>query len=256
MNTSEQPPLLTVEEVTSTNDELTAMAAAGAVDGTALAALRQTAGRGRRGRTWQTLRGRHVLVSVLHRSRLPASQLSGLTLDIGVAVASVVEALGLVATLKWPNDILLDGKKVGGILCELIDSNGSNGPAVVIGLGLNVQSVVLPEDLAHATTLSASLPDDVELDLTTLTIDLVRAIRRACAAYDQRGAPDVATWQTKSASLGQAVRHVTDGSAPGRTGIIMGVAADGALLVHWDGGAGPERFVAGELEHMTWEVGA
>lgn len=248
MNAPGEPPLIMVEEVGSTNDELIAMAAKGAIDGTAFSALRQTAGRGRRGRTWQTLRGRHVLASVLHRSRLAAPQLSGLTLDIGVAVAGVVEALGLQVTLKWPNDILLDGKKVGGILCELIEADG---PAVVIGLGLNVQAVALPADLGHATTLSAALPDDVELDLVTLTIDLVRAIRRACAAYEQRGAPDVAAWQSR-ANPGQRVRQVADG----REGRITGVAADGALLVQWDGGAGPERFVAGELEHLPGEVGA
>ena len=82
-------------------------------------------------------------------------------------------------------------------------------------------------------------------------VDLVRAIRRACAAYEQRGAPDVAAWQSR-ANPGQRVRQVADG----REGRITGVASDGALLVQWDGGAGPERFVAGELEHLPGEVGA
>lgn len=246
MNTSGEPPLLLVEEVASTNDELIKLAALDAVTGTALAASRQTAGRGRRGHSWHTLPGRHVFLSVLHRSRLQATQLAGLTLDIGVAVAGVIEALGLPATLKWPNDILLGGKKVGGILCELID-----GPSVVIGLGLNVQAVTLPPELAHATTLAAALPDEVELDRETLTLDLARAIRKACAAYELRASPDIAAWQARSANIGQRVRQVSDG----RMGRVAGVAADGALLVDWDGGIGAERFVAGELEALTNEVG-
>jgi len=259
MHAPSEPPLLHLEEVASSNDELMALAAAGAVTGTALSVRRQSAGRGRRGRDWQTLPGRHVLVSVLHRSRLQASQLSGLTLDIGVAVAAVVDVLGLHATLKWPNDIQLDGKKVGGILCELVDTQ--TGPSVIVGLGLNVQAVVLPPELAQATTLGAALPDDVELDLETLTIDLVRAIRRACSAYDDRAAPDIGAWQARSVSLGRRVRQVLADPAafsPGsailaavREGRVTGVAADGALLVHWDGDAAPERFVAGELEHLV-----
>ena len=247
-NATGDPPLLLLEEVASTNDELLQLAAQGAVDGTALAASRQTAGRGRRGHSWHSLPGRHVFVSVLHRSRLGAPQLAGLTLDIGVAVAGVIDSLGLSTTLKWPNDILLGGKKVGGILCELVDSGA--GPSVVIGLGLNVQAVELPSDLAQATTLAAALPDEVELDRETLTIDLVRAIRRACAAYDARGAPDIGAWQARSPSMGRRVRQVSDR----RAGLITGVAADGALLVHWDGGEGPERFLAGELEPLAEEA--
>src|SRR5262245_43659697 len=111
-------------EVASTNDELARLAGEGAADGTALSADRQHAGRGRRGRSWLDLRGEHVFLSVLYRPTIDAARLSGLTLDIGVAVAEVLESHGLSPRLKGPNDVLVGGLKVGGILCEVID-----GPA-------------------------------------------------------------------------------------------------------------------------------
>ncbi len=235
-----EPPLIRVAEAASTNDELISLAHRGAVAGTAFTALRQTAGRGRRGRAWVDLSGRQVFVSVLHHSRLQPAQLAGLTLDVGSAVADVVRRLGLPAQLKWPNDILLDGKKVGGILCELIDLPHCH--AVVVGLGMNLQTTSMPADLPNASTIAAALPDDVELDLDSLVVDFTRAVRAACAAYDERGAPDVAAWAARSDSIGR--RFTSDG----RVGTVMGVALDGALWVQWDGASAPERFVAGDLE--------
>lgn len=237
-----EPPLIRVAEAASTNDALIALAHRGAAPGTAYTALRQTAGRGRRGRSWLDLEGRQVFLSVLHHSRLKPTQLAGLTLDVGSAVADVVRGLGLPAQLKWPNDILLGGKKVGGILCELLDLPTTH--AVVVGLGLNVQAKAIPADLPNATTLTATL-DDVELDLDSLTTQLTRAIRAACLAYDERGAPDVGAWAARSDSVGRRV------TSDGRAGAIMGVALDGALWVQWDGASAPERFVAGELEMVA-----
>lgn len=242
-NDSSAPPLLLREEVGSTNDELTALAAQGAADGTALAARRQTAGRGRRGRSWYTLAGEHLLVSVLYRPTLDVALLSGLTLDIGVAIAEVLEAHGLSPRLKWPNDVLLAGKKVGGILCEVID-----GSAVVVGLGLNVAAASLPADLADsATTLHAQ---GAPLGADALLPEAVAAMRAACHDYDRRGAPRVDAWRTRSASLGARVRELS-GPRAGRLGHVADVDADGALLVRWDGAADPERFLAGELETLA-----
>lgn len=238
-----EPPLIRMAEAASTNDALVSLAHGGAADGTALTALRQTAGRGRRGRSWLDLTGRQVFLSVLHHSSLKPAQLAGLTLDIGSAVVDVVRRLGLDAQLKWPNDILLGGKKVGGILCELVDLPTRH--AVVVGLGMNVQATTIPADLPNATTLGAALSDDIELDVDSLVVDLTRAIRAACRAYDGRGAPDVAAWAARTDSIGRRV------TSEGRAGAIMGVALDGALWVQWDGASAPERFVAGELELVS-----
>ena len=237
------PPILHRDEVGSTNDELAKLAAAGADDGTALAAVRQTSGRGRRGRSWQTLDGEQLLVSVLYRPTLELALLTGVTLDVGVAVAEVLEAHGLTPRLKWPNDIQLGGRKVGGVLCEIVE-----GPSVIVGLGLNVGAAHLPEDLAaSATTLAA---EGLARDGATLLMEVVSAIRAACRAYDQRGAPRVDAWRSRSASLGAKVRELT-GAHAGRVGDVTGVEADGALLVRWEGAATSERFIAGDLEVLV-----
>lgn len=242
-NDSTAPPLIVRDEVGSTNDELIALATRGAEDGTALVAHRQTAGRGRRGRTWHTLPGEHLLVSVLFRPTLDIAHLSGLTLDIGVAVAEVLEAHGLAPRLKWPNDILLSHKKVGGILCEVID-----GPAVIVGLGLNVAATALPPDIAQsATTLQT---EGAPLTADALLPELVAAVRAACRAYDRRGAPRIVAWRERTASLGARVRALS-GPGPGRLGEITDIAPDGALLIRWDGASDAERFFAGELETLA-----
>jgi len=235
LNTND-PALLREDEVDSTNDAVAALAAQGAPSGTALAAERQRTGRGRRGRSWVSLPGRHIFLSVLHRPALEPARLSGLTLDIGVAVAEVLEGHGLAPRLKWPNDIQLGGRKVGGILCEVVD-----GPAVIIGLGLNVEAAALPAELGTATTLAA---EGVALEREALLAELVGALRAAAAAYDERGAPRAEAFLSRAVGLGARVKNPLDG----KSGTLHGLDADGALLVHWEGAAQPERFIAGDLD--------
>src|SRR5688500_9752782 len=116
-------------ELDSTNRLAAALARAGAPDGVVVGADHQTAGRGRRGRTWDSRPGASLLVSVVLR---PAPAL--VTLAAGVAAAEACEAVaGVAVELKWPNDLLVDGAKLGGILSELV------GHAAVVGLGLNLK---------------------------------------------------------------------------------------------------------------------
>ena len=115
-------------EVDSTNRVAADLARRGAADGLVVGADHQTAGRGRRGRTWESRPGSSLLVSVVLR---PAPPL--VTLAAGVAAAEACEAVaGVTVALKWPNDVLAPAGKVGGILCELV------GDAAVVGLGLNL----------------------------------------------------------------------------------------------------------------------
>ncbi|MFO0744964.1 MAG: biotin--[acetyl-CoA-carboxylase] ligase [Myxococcota bacterium] len=232
----------------STNDEVLALAVAGAPSGTAVAAERQTAGRGRRGRGWESLPGEHILVSVLWRPlSLPASAVAGVTLDVGLAVAERLDARGVACQLKWPNDLLVGGKKVGGILAELHD-DASRGPFVIIGVGLDVNAAAadFPPELAPiATSIQAVLGHRVDRD--AWLDDVVDAVRQACAGYEARGEPDVARYAARCATLGQEVR-----TEDGRVGRATGIARDGALLVVWPGAHGappaaPEPIVAGDV---------
>jgi BirA family biotin operon repressor/biotin-[acetyl-CoA-carboxylase] ligase len=121
----------------STNDEVKDMARAGAEEGTAVVALEQTAGRGTKGRGWHSARGLGLYVSVLLRPPAAVS-LSLLPLAAGLAARDAVEkASGLIAGLRWPNDVVWEGKKLGGILCET-EFSGSEVVFAVVGLGLNL----------------------------------------------------------------------------------------------------------------------
>lgn len=226
--------------VASTNDELLRLALAGAANGTAVAAELQTAGRGRRGRAWLSPLGEHIFVSILWRppESIATPALAGITLDVGAAIADVLTRRGIEARVKWPNDIWVGDKKIAGVLSELHDVG------VIIGVGLNVNASAaeLPDDIrAIATTVAAALGGSIDRD--ALLVDIVDAVRGACAAYAQRGAPDSAGYSGRCITLGRRV------SVEGRQGTATGIAPDGALLVAFDGdGAGPERVVAGDVE--------
>lgn len=135
-----------VPETGSTNADVAAAARAGAAEGLVVAADHQTAGRGRLGRSWDTPRGAGLAVSALLRpAGVPAHRWPWLPLLTGVAV---VEALrihpGVETVLKWPNDVLLDGSKLAGILVERVET--TSGPAAVVGIGVNLSAA--PEGAA------------------------------------------------------------------------------------------------------------
>ncbi len=122
----------------STNTELLARGAAGAASGTCIAAETQTAGRGRRGRVWQSKLAASLTYSLLWRFEKGAAELGGLSLVVGLALARALRAAGVsAAMLKWPNDVLVNGEKLAGILIET--QGDMLGPTVaVIGVGVNI----------------------------------------------------------------------------------------------------------------------
>jgi BirA family biotin operon repressor/biotin-[acetyl-CoA-carboxylase] ligase len=213
-------PRLHLASTASTNDVARALAQAGAPHGTTVTAAQQTAGRGRQGRTWAAAPGRALLVSVVVRRLDPL-------LPLAAAVA-VAESCGSAAAIKWPNDVLLDGRKVSGILVE---GRPQEGWAVVgIGVNVAVRETDLPPELrATAATLGRE-PQDVEPFLAAL----LRALEGAI------GAPDVlARWRSRDALLGRPVRWA-QGEGTG-----AGVTHEGHLLV--DTPRGRVELQAGEV---------
>lgn len=141
-------------EAGSTNDLALSAAEAGEAEGLCVLADRQTAGRGRQGRRWESPGGLGLYLSVLLRPPGPAARAPLLTLAAGVAaVEAVAEVAGLTPDLKWPNDLQLDGRKLAGILCELAAA-GTATRHVVVGIGLNVhhQAADFPEALREEAT--------------------------------------------------------------------------------------------------------
>lgn len=139
------PIVRVLDEVASTNDEARALGLAGAPHGTAVAARQQTAGRGRRGHVWASPTG-NLYLSVLLRPNVPPSKLPGLAAACGLGVLDGLTGIKLANApqLKWPNDILARGRKLGGILVEA-GRDGAGGTFAVCGVGLNVERA--PADL-------------------------------------------------------------------------------------------------------------
>ena len=196
-------------------------------------AERQTAGQGRRGRRWISPPGAAIACSLSRRFERDAPSMAGLSLAVGVALAEALHALGVGAVrLKWPNDLVVDGRKLGGILVNLRAERAAC--SAVIGFGLNVR---LPPE-------AAAMIDQPWCDLASLVTPpsrnrvlagLLEHLAPALAAFDAEGlAPFLPRWQSLDALVGQTLRL-----AEGDThvvGLCLGIAADGALrLRHVDG---------------------
>jgi len=218
------PSIVRLASTPSTMDALHALAEAGAEAGTAVVAEVQDAGRGSRGRSWSSPRG-GLWLSVLARPR--AAALEVLSLRAGLAVAELLEAVGAEGriALKWPNDLMLDDRKCGGILCEA-RWQGATPAWVVIGLGLNVTNAVPPALAETATGLASILP---ALTAEALVTPMVKALRRVDAAAGTLGDGECTRFARRDWLRGRALAAPVPGTADG-------LAADGALLVRGQDG--------------------
>ncbi|MGE5380625.1 MAG: biotin--[acetyl-CoA-carboxylase] ligase [Methylocystaceae bacterium] len=149
-----------LEEVGSTNTYARELAASGYPEGTVVVAESQTAGRGRRGRAWHAPLSEGICVSLLLRPKLPLKEISRISLVTAAAVAQMLETqLGLTASIKWPNDIQIRGKKIAGILTEgVTDMDGVEYIVAGIGLNVNIRAEQFPEEFRdRATSVLAEL---------------------------------------------------------------------------------------------------
>ncbi|MGY1945716.1 biotin--[acetyl-CoA-carboxylase] ligase [Nocardia asiatica] len=235
-----------VESTGSTNADLIARAADPAADRVVLLAETQVQGRGRHARPWVSPPRAQLAMSLL--VRLPGigpASLAWLALLTGVAVVDALRTTaGVAAELKWPNDVLIDGRKVAGILAEVAASAGGGAPAVVIGLGLNV---TLTEDelpVPHATSLT--LAGARQTDRTVLVRSLLTEFARRFTAWrDADWAIDElsAAYRERCATIGTEVRAELPGGRE-LTGVAAGVDGYGRLLI------GDEAVSAGDVTHL------
>jgi BirA family biotin operon repressor/biotin-[acetyl-CoA-carboxylase] ligase len=224
-------------EVGSTNDLAMARGREGEPGGLVVVADAQTKGRGRQGRSWHSPPGESLYVSALVRPALPLASVPPITLAAAVAVCDAVNLFAARASIKWPNDVLADGRKLAGILTET-STRGDCLEAVVIGVGLNVNAGAFPPEL-EAISLRQILGREVPRD--EVLAALLEELGRRLDQFFAGGLDGVlADWRSRSQTIG--ARVIT---ASGE-GIATDVAPDGALLVTLDGGA-ELRVVAGEV---------
>jgi BirA family biotin operon repressor/biotin-[acetyl-CoA-carboxylase] ligase len=230
-------PLL-LAETASTNDVAREQARRGARAGFVVAAARQTRGRGRLGRAWESAPGLGLYVSLLLRPDFPATEAGRLTILASVAASDAVEnAAGLRPRIKWPNDLVIGGKKLGGLLIES-EPRGARLDHAVIGIGINVR---------HSAD---DFSEEVRALATSLRIATGKLFRRAdvlvalLRAFEHRLERPFAeareAWAESSLTLGQRVELSTARGT--RRGQALGLDESGALLL---------RNEAGEIETVT-----
>ena len=240
--------LMVVAETGSTNADMQWAAAGGAMDGAVIVAEHQTAGRGRSGRAWESRPGLGVQLSALLVPGPPPEQAPLVSLAAGVATCEAISVAAprVEARLKWPNDVMIDQSKVGGILVEG-ELRGGVFLHTIVGIGLNVAHE--PEDLPEgATSLAAEAKGPV--DRGRLIVALLVALEERLADLD-RSHELLAAYRARSATIGRKV------VVERRQGVAVGMALDvgptGALLVGTDEGI--EEVAWGDVIHVRMAGG-
>jgi BirA family biotin operon repressor/biotin-[acetyl-CoA-carboxylase] ligase len=232
-------------EVDSTNNWLREQALKGAPSGTVCVSEMQSAGRGRRGRSWVSPFAANLYLSLLWRSASGAAALGGLSLVTGIAVLRALRSFGIEdAGLKWPNDILAADAKLAGILIDVLGE--SNGPcAVIVGIGVNVS---MPRDAVAAIdqpwTDLQQLTGDTSISRNDLAARLLDEVMPAIEAFDAAGLqPFLDEWRRYDLVSGREVDLLLPNERI--TGTACGIDGGGALLV--DTTSGRRRFASGEV---------
>jgi BirA family biotin operon repressor/biotin-[acetyl-CoA-carboxylase] ligase len=190
--------------------------------GTVIAAREQTQGRGRRGREWLSLSGENLTFSIFLRVDCAPRKLPAATMAAAVAVAELLETDGLKPSLKWPNDVLVSGKKICGILSEGIQ----NG--VIIGIGLNVN--MQKADHIDQPATSVLIETGNRRNIDELLEELLKRLSVRLDEWTQGGFPEVRkNWESRVPDIGKTI--TVRGSGTVRAGVLAGFGRDGELLL-------------------------
>ena len=221
--------VLTFDSLDSTNTEALKQARQGANEGLCIVARQQTAGRGRRGRTWASAKDKGLYFSIILRPRVEAKYLTLITLMSGIAVYDTLHDLGLKPDIKWVNDILINEKKIAGILAETTETE--KGLAVVVGIGINLKTSNFPPEIFAAAT---SVDQHVGQTPTTgqLTDDLTKHLKVFYEILESDSGSEkvIAEWRKRSSYFsGKGVRITLENEAI--TGVTGGLEPNGALRV-------------------------
>lgn len=241
----EKNKILYYQELDSTNTKIQELAAKGAAHGTVVASEKQTAGKGRRGRAWQSPAGENIYFSILLRPQIDTTKAPMLTLVMAHSVAKVIQRLGFDGIrIKWPNDLVMNGKKVCGILTEM-QMDGTDIDSVVIGVGVNVNAEKFPEELKETAT-SLYLQGNAKVERNKLLEDIVAVFEKEYKQFLER--EDLSFLREEYNCLlvnkGREVRVLEPGNE--YTAYALGINDKGELLVRRNDGT-VETVFAGEV---------
>jgi BirA family biotin operon repressor/biotin-[acetyl-CoA-carboxylase] ligase len=233
--------IIRLVSVGSTMDVIDEYARAGALEGLTVVADEQKSGRGRAGRVWSAAPGSSLLCSLLLRPSISPDRLGPLPLVVGVAVAETIESfIPVTCGLKWPNDVLIAGRKVAGILMQSRLS-GNRIDFLNIGIGINVHAshAELPDG---AISMQVAGGDADRDDVLATLLDRLKYVYRNY--IDSGGRPDLSEWKRRATLLGEnvSIRHGADEVI----GQFVGVDGDGRMLLELDSGE-RRAFSQGEI---------
>lgn len=224
--TRDDAPIHWFDRIASTQDTAHQLAAEGGPDGTAVVAVEQTSARGSRGRGWSSPRGGLWLSVICRPATGPALEV--LSLRAALAVAAALESAGIAgASIKWPNDVMIGDRKLGGILCEARWTGEQLG-WIVIGVGMNVRNDLPPELRATAVTLAGA---GSALRAGDLVAPIVAALRSAGSLGGTLGPAERAAFAARDWLVGRTLSAPVAGTAEGvtETGVLR-IRAPGAVL--------------------------
>ncbi|HSP20358.1 MAG TPA: biotin--[acetyl-CoA-carboxylase] ligase [Myxococcaceae bacterium] len=239
------------DSLPSTSELAFRLAAEGAEHGELILAETQTAGRGRRGRSWASPPGKNLYASLVLRPELPPQRAPELTLLAAVAVAEALRGEGVEASIKWPNDLQVGGKKIAGILTELsAESDQVHFVVLGIGVNLNAEPSDFPPDVSRlATSVLRVLGRRV--DRAAFVARLLKLLEQWLAIHETDGfGPVRARWRALSSTLGLEV--LVKSERRELRGVAEDIDTDGALLLRTEDGM--ERVLAGEVEQVRPRV--
>ncbi len=242
-----QQPIFCFGVVETTNIEANRLAREGSPEGTLVVADAQTKGRGRLRRSWISPPGTGLYLSIVLRPTCAPDRFPALTLTAGVATASAIQQMGLVPQLKWPNDILISGKKVGGVLTEVaFDKKQIDFAILGIGINVNTAADAFPVSFRNrATSLRLSLGKPVSR--VALLQNLLIKFEHYYGLFSEGDFGSIIhSWSELDSTLGREVEVSLPESR--LLGVAEAVEPDGTLLVR-DGSGHIHRIVAGDVVH-------
>ncbi|MBI3194162.1 MAG: biotin--[acetyl-CoA-carboxylase] ligase [Ignavibacteriae bacterium] len=228
MSSSFHKHLIILDSIDSTNTYLKSIASE-VNEGTIVLAEEQTAGRGRFSRAWVSQKYKNLTFSILFKPKTETDKLGLLSLRSGTAIVrGIKSSFGAIVTCKWPNDILINGKKVCGILSEVVkDSRGNT--CMIVGIGINVNQTEFPVELQSLAT-SLAIEQHCTVDRLTLLSHLLHELEHGYQLFQAENYTDIIQeWKQNSTMLGQLISVEQDNSII--TGIASDIANDGALII-------------------------
>lgn len=236
-----------LKQTNSTNADAFRVAEEGAPEGTVVVSDAQSGGKGRRGRNWSSPPGVNLYCSVVLRPPIMPHQAPQLTFLSAVAVARAIEqTAGLTPAIKWPNDVLIGGRKVAGLLNEMsAETDGINFIILGIGVNLNMTADQFPEDLRYPAT-SLLLESGVRTVRPRFAATMLNELDHLYADFLLHGfGPVREEWQKRCNANGHRVL-VSEAGVDQASGMFAGIDADGALLLRSDDGR-VERILNGDV---------